>query len=173
MADTPHIEIVLSKYFKPDADRFMYEHPELFEEVAHFMLTNTPPMCWRAAWVIRTAMEDNDERLIPFIDPILEALPNKEDGHQRELMKVLERMGLDDDQESVLYDICVTIWESVRKQPSVRYFAFQQMVKMVHKYPELIHEIQAVTQPQYINSLSPGIKQGVLKLVNKLESNSI
>lgn len=171
MEPLPPIELVLSKYFKPDADRFMSEHPEIFEDVAEFMLTETPPMCWRAAWVIRFAMTENDERLRRFINPILEVLPHKMDGHQRELMKVLERMELDDDQESILYDECVTIWESIKKKPSVRYLAFQQMIKMVEKYPELIQEIKAVTQPQYINSLSPGIRNGVLKSIHRLEKN--
>jgi len=171
MSDFTSTEIVLTKFLKPDADRFMSEHPQKFEEVAQLMFTDVTPICWRAAWLISAAMKSNDPRLVPFIDPILEVLPHKLDGHQRELLKVLEKMHLSENQESVLYDECVTIWEAIRKKPATRYFAFRQMVKMVEKYPELINEIHAVTQTQYINTLSPGIKRGVMKLIYNLKNS--
>lgn len=171
MANTPSIEILLSKYFKPDAERVLKEHPELIMQILPICLTNEPPMCWRAAWVTRTVIEENDARVRPYIDKILDVLPEKEDGHQRELMKLLQRMKLSDDQESILYDLSVTIWESVRKKPSVRYTAFEHIIKMVYKYPELEHELDAITQPQYLNSLSPGVKAGVLKSHSKLKRN--
>ena len=163
MSDTPNIEILLSKYFKPEAERVLKEHPELIEQIVPICLTNEPPMCWRAAWVVRSAMDEDDERVKPYIDNILDVLPDKEDGHQRELMKLLQRMKLTDDQEGILYDISVSIWESVRKKPSVRYIAFEHILAMVQKYPELQQELEAITQPQHLNSLSAGIKAGVMK----------
>lgn len=163
MIDQSKLTLVLSKFFKPDADRFMKEHPEYFSEVLKMSLTNDPPMCWRAAWLIHSAMTKNDERVRDYVPHILNVLPEKEDGHQRELMKIMSMLRLSDDQEGKLYDISVTIWESLGKAPSVRYLAFQHMEKMMLRYPELIHEIEAVTQPQYINTLSKGVKAGVLK----------
>jgi hypothetical protein len=166
------LEIVLSRLFKEDVFKFMQEYPEEFVSIVELSVTDEKPMCWRAAWVVQNFMEYDDERVRPLVDQMLKIIPEKEDGHQRELLKILANMNLDDDRQSILYDECVTIWESVRKKPATRYFAFQQMAKMVEKYPELIQEIYAVTQPQHINTLSPGVKQGVLKLVRKLESNS-
>lgn len=86
-------------------------------------------------------------------------------------MKLLQRMKLSDDQESILYDQSVTIWESVRKKPSVRYTAFEHIINMVYKYPELEQELDAITQPQYLNSLSPGVKAGVFKSLSKLKKS--
>ena len=165
----PALTIVLSKLFKEDVAKFMQDYPEEFNSIVELSITDEKPMCWRAAWVVQTFMIQNDARVQPFVDLMLEELPKKDDGHQRELLKILANMELDDDRESILYDECVTIWESVRKKPATRYFAFQQMIKMVEKYPELIQEIHAVTQPQHINTLSHGVKHGVLKLLARLD----
>ena len=168
-SEKPPLEIVLSKLFKEDVFKFMQDYPEDFELIVELCATDEKPMCWRAAWVVQNFMQQDDERVKPYVDLILTIISQKEDGHQRELLKILANMNLNDDHQSVLYDECVTIWESVRKKPGTRYFAFQQMVKMVKKYPELLQEIHAVTLPQHINTLSPGVKQGVLKLIAELE----
>lgn len=150
----------------------MNQFPEEFESIVALTITDEKPICWRAAWVVQTFMEQDDERVQPYVDAILQIIPQKEDGHQRELLKILAQMNLNDDRESILYDECVAIWESVRKKPGTRYFAFQQMVKMVEKYPELMQEIHAVTQPQHINTLSPGVRQGVVKLIQQLNKDT-
>ncbi len=172
MAEKPALEIVLSKLFKEDVFKFMQEYPKEFESILELSITDDKPICWRAAWVIQNFMERDDQRVRPYVDLMLEIIPQKEDGHQLELLKVLSNMNLDDDRQSILYDECVTIWESVRKKPGTRYIAFLQMAKMVEKYPELIQEIHAVTQPQHINTLSPGVKQGVLRTLAELETLS-
>ena len=172
MSDKPSLDIVLSKFFKKDVFNFMNQFPEEFESIVVLTITDEKPICWRAAWVVQTFMEQDDERVQPYVDAILQIIPQKEDGHQREFLKILAQMNLNDDRESILYDECVAIWESVRKKPGTRYFAFQQMVKMVEKYPELMQEIHAVTQPQHINTLSPGVRQGVVKLIQQLNKDT-
>jgi hypothetical protein len=82
-------------------------------------------------------------------------------------------MDLNEDFESLLFDISVTIWEQVRKQSSVRYYAFQGMMKVVEKYPELKNEILSLTQPHFVNALSPGVRKGVLKSINELTSQNL
>ncbi len=171
MSDQPPLELLLSKYFKTKAVQTIREYPELIEQILPICLTNKPPMCWRAAWVTRSAMDKNDAQAIPYIDRFLQVLPKKEDGHQRELIKLLQMLELTNDQESVLYDISVSIWESVGKQSSVRYVAIENILEMVSKYPELHNELEAITQPQYLNSLSPGIKKGILKALAEIEFN--
>lgn len=64
-------------------------------------------------------------------------------------------MKLDDEFESLLFDLSVDLWQLLRKQPSVRCFAFKGMVKVVEKYPELKNEILFLAQPHYVNPLSP------------------
>jgi hypothetical protein len=40
--------------------------------------------------------------------------------------------------------------------------------EMVEKYPELMQELKTVTQPQHLNTLSPGVKSSVNKELNRL-----
>lgn len=57
------------------------------------------------------------------------------------------------------------IWEQVGKIPSVRIFAFRLIVRIARKYPELKNEIAFLTQPHYTETLSPGIRNSVHKLL--------
>lgn len=144
---------------------FLKKHPGLFEETIYVSLGNIQPQAWRAAWLIGNYMERNDARLLPHVDAILAALPRKGDGHQRELLKILNRLELNEDQEGVLLDICMTIWEEIHKSPSVRGTAFQTILSIVKKYPELKCEIEHLTQPHYTETLSPGIKHSFYRLI--------
>ncbi len=155
---------------KEEMSVFLSEHPDMFDEAIRLSLSNQEPISWRAAWAVGGTMPENSKKLAPFIPDILAKLPELEDGHQREFIKILMQVELSEDQQGLLFDICVSIWEQVRKKPSVRYFAFQVMVDMTKQYPELAHEVLSLTQPQHINPLSPGIRKGVLKLVNRLSS---
>ena len=165
----PDLEFALSKQFKKEAMQYLHNHPEEFEQVIRLSVSDHPKLCWRAAWMIRSCISKNDARVQPHVNRILEVLPDKEDGHQRELIKILDRVNLTDDQEGILFDQCVTLWESVRKKPGTRHAAFNMMVKIAKNYPELNHEILVLAQPQFINSLSPGIKNSVRKMIVELE----
>jgi hypothetical protein len=152
--------------------QFLKENPEQLEEAINFSLSDQQPIAWRAAWVIGGNLPECADKLEPHLGNILDRLPELDDGHQREFIKILVQCKLNEDQQGLFFDICVSIWEQVRKKPSVRYFAFQVMADMTKIYPELIHEVISLTQPQYLNSLSPGIKQGVFKKVEKLKQRN-
>ena len=152
---------------------FMKNHPGSFDQAIELALENEENLSWRSAWLVDGIMNENDPRVQPFTKKIINVLPDREDGHQRELLKILLKMDLNEDFESLLFDISVTIWEQVRKQSSVRYYAFQGMMKVVEKYPELKNEILSLTQPHFVNALSPGVRKGVLKSINELTSQNL
>ena len=167
MMDKSLENILSDRLRKNELVSFIKKHPELFNQVIEASLGNEQPVAWRSAWLIFHYMKSNDERLRPHINSILSALPGKCDGHQRELLKILNRMELDEKQEGVLFDICVTIWEEIDKSSSVRGTAFQTILSIVNKYPELKGEIEHLMQPHYIDSLSPGIKNSFYRLINE------
>jgi len=160
-------DILTGRLRKQKLVSFLEKHPELFEETVEVSLSDEQPQAWRAAWLIFHYMEKNDSRLIPFIDHILSCISNKGDGHQRELLKVLNKMELSEDQEGILFDRCLTIWEEIHKSPSVRGTAFQTLLRIVEKYPELKCELEHLTQDHYTKSLSPGIRNSFEKMINK------
>jgi hypothetical protein len=164
---------VLIRRRKSEMVEFMNNHPGSFDQAIELALENEENLSWRSAWLVAGIINKNDPRVRPFIQNIINVLPDRNDGHQRELLKILLKMDLNEDFESLLFDISVTIWEQVRKQSSVRYYAFQGMMKVVEKYPELKNEILSLTQPHFVNALSPGVRKGVLKSINELTSQNL
>ena len=165
--ETP-LEHILSNFYKQEMITYLAEHPEDFQEAIALAVSNKQPYSWRAAWLLWSCLEKNDERIKDHIPAIISAIKSLPDGHQRELMKILQLMELDEESEGILFDLCANIWEKVNKQPSGRYNAFITMVKIAGKYPELLNDLGFLTQSQYLETLSPGVKRGIDKLLKKI-----
>jgi hypothetical protein len=139
-----------------------------FDETISLAIGDKEPTAWRAAWALFHSTKKEDSRLIPFIDQILAVLPFKNDGHQRELIKLVMKVSLNEQQEGVLFDCCMSIWEKVGKSPSVRSLAFSFIYLTIQKYPELKSEIKFLVQEEYVSPLSPGVRKGVEKKIKRL-----
>ena len=147
---------------------FMDTHPEFFEEAIELAISDKQPYSWRAAWLLWSCMEENDKRIQKYIKKIVDTLETKDDGHQRELIKILLKMELKEDYESILFDHCMDIWEQINKTPSVRVNALKFIIKIAKKHPELAKEIAFITEDHYLESLSHGAKNSVSKMMTKL-----
>ena len=145
--------------------QYLIYHPELFDEALALASGKEIHMAWNALWLIGNAMHENDLRLVNHIDELIGLLEIDHNGFQREILKILLRMKLDDDQEGNLYDKCIQIWKNIHKQSSVRSFAFRYLIKVLNKYPELKPEIDFLTSDEYLEPLSPGIKKSLLRLL--------
>lgn len=123
---------------------------------------------WRAAWLMKGAVhqEDNWDE---FMTQAIEVLPTLQDGHQREILKLIELLPIKEDMEGPLFDICMSIWESPGKIPSVRMTAFLFILEVVKKYPDLRSEMDHLTQEHYMESLSPGVKRVLQKRIRALK----
>jgi len=130
-----------------------------FSEAVEIALSDEHPANWRAAWMLNHCIGKNDKRLAPSLEKMISIVKEKNDGHQRELLKLIEKYDLNEKQESMVFDICLTIWEEIYKSPSVRITAFRLLIKLVKQYPELLSEIEHLTQDHYAESLSAGIKR--------------
>jgi hypothetical protein len=166
-----NLEYVLTHCFKTEMIAYLNAHPEDFEEAVWLAITDKQPWSWRAAWLLWSCMTKNDPRIRQYIHAIIDAIPTKADGHRRELLKVLQEMELTEEQQGTLFSICADIWEKIGKSPSVRYQAFRFMVSLARQYPDLANEISLYTRPQYMDTLSPGIKRGVFRLMAEIVNN--
>lgn len=155
--------------YKDEMISFMGNHPEFFEEAIELAISDKQPYSWRAAWLLWSCMEENDVRIRKYLKRIVDALKNKDDSHQRELLKILLRMELTDEYESILFDYCMDIWEQINKPPAVRVNALKFIIKIAKKHPELSKEITFLTQDHYLESLSPGAKHSVSILMKELQ----
>ena len=147
---------------------FMYAHPEFFEEAIQLAIADKQPYSWRAAWLLWSCMEENDQRIRKYIKRIVSSIKTKNNGHQRELLKILLQMELKEEYEGILFNICMDIWEQINKTPSVRINALKFIIKIAKKHNELAKEITFLTEDHYLESLSPGVKHSVSKLMKEL-----
>jgi hypothetical protein len=146
----------------------MKSHPEDFEEAINLAISDKQPYSWRAAWLLWSCMDKNDQRINKYVEKIIDTLPTKSDDQLRELLIILQRMELRDECEGKLFDICVNIWEKIGKQPSVRYNAFKLIVRIIKRHPDLSKEVVFLTESQYTDSLSDAVKKSISKMISGL-----
>jgi hypothetical protein len=156
--------ILISSY-KVEMISFLKSHPEHFNEAIELAISDDQPFAWRSAFLLGSCMEDNDARVKKHIKPILTSIKTKKDGHQRELLKILYRMNLNDKSEGMVFDICIRLWEQISKDPSVRMTALKFIIKIANKHPELLNEITVLLQDHYLATLSPGVKRSIQRMM--------
>lgn len=124
---------------------------------------------WIHAWQINHVKKTELIKIQEQVDKIISAIDGKKDGHQRELLKVLLKLNLTDDQLSLLWDICLRIWLDIQKQSSVRISAYKILVHTAKKFKPLSDELIHLTEEKHITSLSNGIRNSTYKnLLNEL-----
>jgi hypothetical protein len=167
------LERILTNSCKSGMISYLASHPEDFKEVIQLAITDKQPYSWRAAWLLWSCIEENDQRVQRHIQDFIDSIPTKNDNHQRELFLILQKMELTEEYEGILLNICVSVWEKINKKPSVRFNAFKLIVKIAKKYPELSNEIGLLTQNQYMNSLSSAVKKSILKMIRNLVNDEL
>jgi hypothetical protein len=163
------LEHILTHSYKAGMISYMGAHPEDFEEAIELAIADKKTYSWRAAWLLWSCMEENDKRIQRYIKSIINTLKTKNDDHQRELLKILLQMELNEDYEGFLFNVCTDVWEKINKKPSVRLTAFKVMVKIAKKHSDLRREVILHTQDQYMDSLSPAVKKAVSKMIKGFE----
>lgn len=145
----------------------MKAHPEFFGEALEIAISDKNPEGWRAAWLVYENMHRNDQRIQHLLTDLIRSLGVKKSGHQRELLKILSNMNLEEEHEGVLFDTCLTIWEDLSKQSSARITAFRQLVRIAWNHPELKTELKHFVDDNYTSTLTPGIKHSLERLLRK------
>jgi hypothetical protein len=164
----PSIKELLLISNKNEMIAIVNSHPEYFNELIELSIMNHQPYSWRAAWLLNSCMLENDIRIKKSIKRIIDAVKTKKDGHQRELLKILDRMKLTENYDGLVFSFCMDIWEQIGKSPSVRIVALKFIIKIAHKYPDLIKEIEFLTQDHYLENLSPGIKNSAKRIIEEV-----
>jgi hypothetical protein len=169
---TKHIETklehLLKNSHKAEMIAIIESHPEDFTEVIKLAIADKQPYSWRASWLLWSCMDKNDKRVRKYLKKIIDILHERKDNQQRELLMILQRMELNDEYEGQLFDACTKIWGQMGKNPSLRYNAFKLMVSISKKHPDLIHEINFLTESYYTDTLSDSVKKSITKLAKDL-----
>lgn len=162
------VETILTTAYRDGMMQFVQDNPSCFSELIQLSLGDRYPYNWRAAWLLGKCMKENDVRLQPHVQDILNTIHGKKDGHQRDLLRLLFKMKLDENTEGQFFDTCVSLWEQLSKIPSLRALAFQGLLEITRKYPEIKEEVKLLTQEHYLQDLSPGIKRSIIGRLKEL-----
>ena len=130
-----------------------------FNFLIKHMLEDVKPTSWRTTWVVNHLMEKDDKITKKKLSTIIKSIKDKTEGHQRELIKIVRKMKLNEENEGLFFDVCMEIWRKVNKQPAVRYYCGLYIIEMARKYPEIKNELEYLTTDYYIKTLPPGIKK--------------
>ena len=139
-----------------------------FDFLVSHMQKQVKSSSWRSAWIINNAMKKNDERIKKPLSKIIQSILGKDDGHQRELLKVVRKMKLTEKNEGLFFDTCMQVWEDIKKKPATRHYAGLSIIEMAKKYPDIKNELDYLTSPYYTKTLSPGIKRIFERELTKL-----
>jgi len=156
---------IFKKYRKnKEMIAYFKANPGYFEHLIEASLSVDYNKAWRCAMLIGHIARINDSRLQSHVDSFINTLMQiKIDGHQRQILVILDKMKLIEDQEGKLFNYCLTNWENISKIPSTRIRAFWMMEKIAENYPELKKELKYFVTAYYTETLSSGIKHIVLK----------
>jgi hypothetical protein len=157
----PSLENILGTLYKEEMISWLNQHQERINELMNMALSTQKPFAWRAAWLLGSCIQQDDLRVIPYLAQIIRILPQREEGHQRELLKILSVMNIPEELEGELFDCCLNIWEKIHNRPGVRYTAFLMLIRIAQQHPELNNEISFLLQDHYLETLSPGIRNAM------------
>jgi hypothetical protein len=155
------LKTILKTEFKSGLMAFLQSNPNCFDELLQLALSDDRDYAFRAAWGITLIIEQNDCRLKDYVTEMVQILPQREDGHQRVLLMILRNMEIPETSEGEFLDFCVNIWKKTVLSPGLRSCAFQNILRIREKYPELQHEIQYLTEEKYLETLSKGIRHSI------------
>lgn len=167
------LENKLMTSYKDEMISFLKSNPEYFEEAVQLAISDKQPYSWRAAFLLYGCIEENDKRIQKHIKSIINCIRDKKDGHQRELLKILYKMKISPKYEGYIFDLCMNLWEQINKNPSVRITAFKFIVKITKEHPELHEEITYLTQDHYLETLSPGVKNSIERIIEELNGGKV
>lgn len=163
-------EIALSSArSKDEIQQYMEHHPESFEEALLVVLDNRHPFAWRAAWLLYELMEEKDKRIRRKVPQLIRLLPEMNHSLQREVLKILFRTEITEEEEGPLFNHCSAIWKNLKKQAAARYYAYRMLLIIAGRHPELLFEVKALAIPEYVETLSPGIRKSFTSLVAESE----
>jgi len=164
------LEHILISTYKDGMIAYMETHPAAYEEAVQLAISDKQPFAWRAAWLLWSCLEENDRRVQKHVKEIVKSVKSKNDGHQRELLKILLLMVIYKKYEGILFNLCLYVWVEINKSPSVRITAFKFILKLVKKHPELSNEITFLLQERYLETFSPGVKKSISKMMKGVTS---
>ncbi len=126
---------------------------------------------WCLIWQINTLKDFDFSHLKSLIPVCISALKYQHHGFQREILKLIQKIDIEDDLTGILWDTCLSLWLNTKNKPSTRIKALELLTPIAVKYPSLRIEFLELNTRAHIEALSPGIRRSCLKIIQLLNTN--
>lgn len=133
-----NLEFILKNLNKNDCLSYITSTPDDYPEPIELSISDKQPYSWRAAWLLSSCMDNNDQRVKSHIQNIIYILPDRQNRQQWLLLKVLEKMEIES--EGPLFDTCTFIWKNINNTATLCFQAFKIRVAILKKYPDLLNK---------------------------------
>lgn len=163
-----HLKKLLPCTAKHQLLAYLQQNPADLKELYPLALSEQQPYAWRAAWLLSSYLQKNTPGIADFLEAIVQQLPLKTDGHNRELLHILRRFEWQEAWIAPLFDNCQELWCTTSSLSSLRSHAFSIMFDIVQIYPELKNELTLLCEEHYLIELSPAIKKSIQKKISLL-----
>lgn len=135
----------------------------LFARVYNLISSPNPKVAWHAAWVIDHASEADPSRLEPFINELIERLPNlTSSALKRHFTRMLIRHNIPEEKLGQMVDVLFDLLKP-SEAIAVKANAIQLLYQIALKEPDLKGELISVLQTMLEEEQSPGIMSKVKK----------
>lgn len=144
------------------------KQPGLFNELFHTYLRNEEPVSRRAAWVIDMVSEKVPSLLTPYLDDMIEILPQfKHDGLKRHTLRMLSRYPLPNEHLGTLMNLCFEWLISTKEAVATKIFCMEILYQISVQEPDLKKEL-ADSIEWKVSEGSPGFRNKAEKMLQKL-----
>jgi hypothetical protein len=167
----------LEELFLPETSRrntdlvaeIIMQQPELFGELFRIFASNKEPVSRRAAWVIDVVSEKHPGLIAPYLDKIVELLPEfSHDGMKRHSLRILARSPLPREHLlGILLNVCFEWLLSPTEAVSAKVYSMDILYRVSLTEPDLKKEL-ADSIEWRINEGTPGFKNRGRKMLKKL-----
>jgi hypothetical protein len=134
-------------FSKELALEYLSKSSENLDEAMQLVFEGKHPYAWRAAYMLAYYFKSHPNLVIQYIHDIIDQVKiAKPDGLQRELLRMIMIAGFNEAYAGKVVDLCFSLWESVKKQASVRMIALKILLQYSEHYPELKPELIVLTE---------------------------
>jgi hypothetical protein len=169
-------EALIARFQEPkftEWHRHFVAHPELIPDLVALALSSKKaPLPAHASWLLIhlakhdwTLLEEYEQA---FIDCFLQS---SNQSILRNMLVVLLEFPLTDYRESEFLDGLISHVKNEENKVALRVYSLYKLLQFVQRYPEILHEIQAVIELIESHPMSPAMRVGVRNF-NKETSTS-
>jgi hypothetical protein len=147
------------------------DNEEIISYISKLVINGPEPIPMRASWALEGIDLKFPHRVNPFIKSLIKSIRTcKHSGTRRNILKLLTRKTIPEDQQGHLINYCFE-WLVDKAEPvAVKVYAMQIIMNHSKEYPELKQELKEILEEQYELS-SPGFKSKanhIFRSINKM-----